>query len=93
MRRSEPARSALENIREMSRVVHSKYTGVTVRNLQLAQGTRVLGQPPIGRGRLIKDLQQYRPIHTVMPHENDCFVMMMFQNKTDGVCCAGAQIL
>jgi len=52
-----------------------------MRNVQLVQGTGVLAQPPISGGRLIQDLQQYRPVHALMSNENDCLVMMMFQDK------------
>ena len=64
-----------------------------MRNVQLVQGTGVLAQPPISGGRLIQDLQQYRPVHALMSNENDCLVMMMFQDKADGVCRTGEQVL
>ncbi|MGB6325084.1 MAG: hypothetical protein WBG11_04730 [Methylocella sp.] len=77
----------------MTGVIYCEHTGMAMRDLHFIQGTWVLDQPPIGRGRQVQDLQQNRPVYAVMPDKNDCFVMMMFQDKTDGVCRAGEQVL
>ena len=57
----------------MRRVVDAQHADLAAGDVDLVQRARVLRQPPIGRDRLIEQLQQEGAVDTVMADEDDGF--------------------
>src|SRR5262249_48747334 len=59
----------------------------------LIDATGLLRKPPIGRQRLIEELQQQRAVHAVMRDKNDGVVGVSSDDETQRVCTPRDQFL
>src|SRR3990167_4890285 len=65
-------RSAPVQMVEMAGVVDEPHPHIACReDLDLVQRTRLLGQLPVGRQRLVEQLQQQRAVDAVVPDQDD----------------------
>jgi hypothetical protein len=71
----------LEIPAEVLRLIDSVHTRLGVGNVDFRNPARVLSKPPIGRKRLIKQLEQKGAIDAVVAHHDDDLVWMPVENE------------